>query len=527
MDSPLRAPFRTVRGISWAMGVVALSAVTLTIGDPGITMDEPLDVRPGRTYLETLSARGLGFFERATVSRVFGDNKEHPPLGRWLLGIASKAFQPVEWIALGRDPIGLYIRSGRMAPAIGFAILVGLVTSAAGRRYGAPGGVAAGFSLLIMPRVFAHAHLGALDTFIALFWTWALLKAARAVDARRPVLAMAFAGVFWGLALLTKIQGWLLPPVVLAWALLRLPIRKAVPAMAAWTIVGLAVFVAGWPWLWYDSWPRLLAYFGTGVARSTTNTRYFGTVYADRDVPWHYPWVYFAATVPLGLHVLGGLGVYHGVRERKDDPFPLLILGAIVGFLALFSTKAPAYDGERLFLAAFPLWAILIGRGFAAVWDDLSGRRGLRAALAAAVLAQGVGVVAIHPFGLSFYNALVGGLPGAERLGMELTFWNDTVDDTLLNALARGAAPGATAALAPTLVPEQGKVATNRALFFGKDIVLQDEDAAARSEWVVVSRREAYWKPEIRELVRTPPTLLRMRQGVWLSGVWRKTVAAP
>lgn len=509
------------------MGAVALLAVLLTLGDPGLTLDEPLDVRPGRTYLETLGTRGLGFFDRETVARVFRDNAEHPPLGRWLLGLASRGFQPVEMIALGRDPLGLYLRSGRVAPALAFALLIGLVTSAAGQRYGLAGGVAAGFSLGIMPRVFAHAHLGALDTFVALFWTWALLRAVRAADAPRPIVAMAGAGVFWGLALLTKIHGWLLPPVVVAWALTRLPIRKAVPALAAWTLVGLAVFVAGWPWLWYDSWGRLIAYFGTGVARSTTLTRYLGTDYADRNVPWHYPWLYFAATVPLGLHVLGGLGVYNGARERRDDPFPLLLAATIVGWLALFSTRAPVYDGERLFLAAFPPWAILIGRGFGAVWDDLRGRKGLRAALAAALLAQGIGVVAIHPFGLSFYNALVGGLPGAERLGLELTFWNDAVDDVLLNRLARQAAPGASAALAPTLVPEQGKVATNRALFFGKDIVLADEDAASRAEWVVVSRREAYWKPEVRRLVATPPAMLRMRQGVWLSGVWHRASQAP
>ncbi len=67
-----------------------------------------------------------------------------------------------------------------------FGVLVGLVVRAAGRRYGRAAGVAAGFALAAMPRVFAHAHLGALDTFISLFWTLALLDADRALGRPRP-----------------------------------------------------------------------------------------------------------------------------------------------------------------------------------------------------------------------------------------------------------------------------------------------------------------------------------------------------
>jgi 4-amino-4-deoxy-L-arabinose transferase-like glycosyltransferase len=399
--------------------------------------------------------------------------------------------------------------------------LVGLVTTTAGRRYGLAGGLAGGFALAIMPRVFAHAHFGALDTFVALFWTWALLRAVKAADSPRPFRALAFAGLFWGLALLTKIHGWLLPPLVFAWLLMRLPWKRAVVAMSIWVLVGLVVFVVGWPWLWYDSWHRLSDYLNTGLHRATISTRYFGFDYADKDVPWHYPWLYFLVTVPPGMHLLGGLGVWFSWRERRIDRFPFLLLGAIVYLLALFSTRVPVYDGERLFLAAFPLWAILIGRGFGAVWDDLNGRRRLRAALVAAALFQGVGAVMIHPFGLSYYNVFVGGLKGAERLGLELTFWGDSVDRVLLDRLAEDATRDSTAALGPTLAPEQGKVATSRSLA-RKGISLEDQEAIGRSQWVVVYRREAYWTPEIRELVQTPPIFLRTREGVWLSGIWRR-----
>src|SRR5262249_22927643 len=161
------------------------------------------------------------------------------------------------------------------------------------------------------------------------------------------------------------------------------------------------------------------------------------------------------------LQFLGFIGVVRAWRSRREDPFPLLLTGTILAFLLLFSTRVPVYDGERLFLNVFPAWAILIGLGFGWLWNHRRADRSRRAILAIFLLAQGYGVMALHPFGLSYYNALVGGLPGAARLGLELTYWNDAVDQVLLDRLAVAAQPGATAALVPSLYPGQGILTTN------------------------------------------------------------------
>jgi 4-amino-4-deoxy-L-arabinose transferase-like glycosyltransferase len=511
----------TVNRLAIASAFTAGLAVVLTLGDPGVTTDEPLDVRPGRTYVASLRASGWKFFDRAEVDRVFRDNKEHPPLGRWLLGLASTMGQPFEMAWFGADPIGLYVLSGRVAPALAFALLVGLVTANAANRYGRGAGIVSGLALAFMPRLFAHAHLGALDTFLNLFWVLAFLQAERALRGPRPVAGMILAAPALALALLTKIHAWLLFPIIGTWALTQLPWRRAVAACVAWAVVGFGLFVAGWPWLWYDSFVRLRGYLATSVERSTIFTLYFGRVYADRDVPWHYPWLYFAVTVPVGLHLLGVLGALDGWRQRRVDAFPVLVLGSIAGFLTLFSTNVPVYDGERLFLVVFPLWALLIGRGFMAVWGRLADRVVARGALIAFVLAQGYGVIALHPFQLSYYNALVGGLPGAERLGLELTYWGDPVDRVLLDRLTDAAAPGDRAALVPSLYPGQGLVSTTRPMI-RRSLILEDETSAAVADWVVVSRRSAYWKPEwIARLGEGRRVAVRARQGVWLSGLWQ------
>jgi hypothetical protein len=279
--------------------------------------------------------------------------------------------------------------------------------------------------------------------------------------------------------------------------------------------------VAGWPWLWYDPVARLSAYLGTGVARLSLRVAYLGQVYADRDVPWHYPWVYFTVTVPIGLHLLGVAGLVQGWRSRRTDPFPLLLTAPIVLFLILFSTNVPVYDGERLFLVAFPFWALLIGLGFQSFWTWFAGRSWWRAALVGVVLAQGFGVVSTHPFSLSYYNALVGGLPGAERLGLELTYWGDAIDPVLLDDLARRAQPGEVVALVPTLHHLQAVAATTPALL-ELGITLQNESEVPRADWVLVYRRTAYWRPETNALTQAPAVVTRRRQGVWLSGLWRR-----
>lgn len=508
-------------------GILAGLAVVLTIDDPGLTVDEPLDVRPGRTYVATCRALGWRFFNSEVVERVFRDNAEHPPLGRWLLGVASTLFEPFQVMLKGPDPTGLYVVSARLAPALSFAVLVAVVVAETGRRWGRVAGMSAGWGLLVMPRVFAHAHFAALDTFLSLFWTLALLAGARAFETAGRLRGAIGAGALWSLALLTKIHAWFLLPILALWAFVRLPWRIAARNLAGWSLTGIALFVAGWPWLWYDTLARWCAYFSTSVHRTTINVEYFGQVLADRDLPWHYPWVYFAVTVPIGLHVLGVTGLASSCLKRSDDRFAWLLAATIVIFLVLFSTRIPVYDGERLFLHVFPAWAMLIGLGFGRLWQRWGKNRAGRLLLSSFLLAQGYGVLAMHPFGLSYYNLLTVGLPGAEKLGLELTFWSDAVDRVLLDRLAAEARPGATAALAPTLYPGQG-IYTTTASLVRRGLILGDDGTAKSAEWLLLSRRRAYWTADLiarLEGTKGRCVFTRSRQGVWLSALWHFPVS--
>ena len=242
---PASRPYWNAGRLALAAGGDGRARGCVHAGRPGLTIDEPLDVRPGRDYVAALGKQGWHFFDRKVVDAVFSDNAEHPPLGRWLLGLASTWAEPLQFLVLGPDPVRIYVVAGRFAPAISFAVLVGLVTYVTVHRYGRGSGVVAGFALLAMPRVFAHAHLAALDTFLCLFWVLALLAAEWALGHRRRLMAVTAAGVALGLALLTKIHASVLLPIVLIWAWVRLGVRRGSAAWTAWAATELPRLLSG------------------------------------------------------------------------------------------------------------------------------------------------------------------------------------------------------------------------------------------------------------------------------------------
>ncbi len=521
---------RTIRVQSLFLGCLAGVLVIATLDDPGITCDEPLDILPGQRYVQTLLTQGLGFFEPSTVTRTFRDNAEHPPLGRWLLGLGTMATPLV--------PAGRYydypqLIPARLAPAICFAALVGLVAQASGRRYGRVAGLVAGLALLTMPRAFAHAHFGALETFLALFWTWSLVTAERALRPPRPFWAMMGAGIVFGLALLTKIQAWFLIPIVGTTALLwfSLSIRgvlRATTACALWLLVALLVYGLGWPWLWSETLQRLGDYVGTGTERLSLQTLYFGVIYPDVEVPWHYPWVHLSLALPLGTCALIVSGVAFGWWRRRESPLALMCLGATGIFLVLFSTSLPVYDNTRLFQHTFAGLAIVAGLGAQGLWDVI-GRLSVgrpiqrtiaRLGLGLVVLSPVVGLWSTHPHGLCYYNELIGGTRGAIDSGLESDYWGVALDPQLLDELSHRVEPGQQVALVPTLWPGQPEAIRTRALA-NRSVEFVPENNWESADWLLVYRRPAYWPDSIRpRIAEQPATIVRSCQGRWLAGLW-------
>lgn len=542
--------------------MIGMMAVLATMNDPGLTIDEPINVGHGKRMVWTLSHTNPANPKETLGERIegiWGHAHEHPPLTRFSVGVAHHFLD-----SHPDDPNSFVPMLGRPASAVAYGIILFLVTVWAwslgerivGPMNGPVAGVSAGLLTLALPRLFGHAHFASPEVISAAAILAALMAGGAAFDRMKRsqsmgnVLSFIWAGIWVGIALLTKLTA-ILVPIALTIAFLIRGRWRAFGALVVMGLVSLAVFILGWPWLWPvsmidhfdhnyaegEGWGgtvlRLIDFFKTGVERATIYVGYFGKQYPNESsgVPWHYVWVFFFVTVPVGIHAAAICGIRPLWRMGNELPSARLLLLQIAIILGFFTLPVGKYDGERLFLMIFPMWTIVAGCGVARVVDVLSRYIPRTFAVVAATLfiaAQFVGIVAMHPYELSYYNAAIGGLPGAERLGLETTYWGDSVNDEILDRLAKKASRGDDAVLIPSLYRGHAAYMTNRKLM-EKDIVIDSlsEGAVDRDQWAVVFNRSGYLGDPLPQRVMKEGELVAeiSRQGVWLTRLYRLPVS--
>jgi hypothetical protein len=144
------------------------------------------------------------------------------------------------------------------------------------------------------------------------------------------------------------------------------------------------------------------------------------------------------------------------LRRKAERPFGLfLILNGFVPMLALAIGQSMVYDNDRLFIGAMPFIAALAAVGGVTVFEKLSPRLPARTRLAAAalliaaaILPQLVSAGRLYPHLLSYYSELIGGVAGAEKMGLEVTYWCETYNE-VLDYLNENAEPGDIVHIAP------------------------------------------------------------------------------
>lgn len=496
---------------------------------PGITLDEPFNASRGYYLAEAIGEYGIWVIDPQVQLEIYRDPvmlNDHPPLGRLWIGVSEKI---AHTLCPPRGDAIYSLACARTAPAAAFMLLVFLIGWIAGKWYGRCAGIVAALSLPLMPRLFGHAHIASLESFINLTFAASVLVVAHYWNGEQPPLkrVACFSGVFFGLALLSKVQAIFLPLPIVAWALLRWRFRAIVPLLC-WGLAGLAVFYAGWPHLWGAPVDHLLKYLGRTTERIELYNWYLGHRFADRVTPWHYPWVMFVVTVPLGLHLLAGIGLSVVRRQLAQPSRELLLLGTMIWPLLIFSLPGtPVYDGARLFLVVFSLWAIFAGRGAQSLANWLSGRMAMwksHACLIGFLGLQSYGLVAMAPCWLSYYSLPIGGLRGADRLGMERSYWGDSVTSELLQTATEQIPVGSTLFVAPVLHNLQLPELLDQSMALQRrEIQLKPyaQQALDENQFLLVFMRRAELNLEELSGIETIAEI--RREGVLLAAVYKNT----
>lgn len=387
------------------------------------------DLREGLVTLDpggTLSPEAV--FEHW---RWWPDRIPHPPLSRELSGLGYALFGRI------LEPLVAY-RIAVIAAYAGLVAGVALFTS--WTRRSLPAGFGAGLALLTIPALFAYGHLANPDMFLAAFWFGSV--AALDVHLRTEKTGWLWlSALLVGAAISTKFTGLLIGPVLFFWLLLHRAV--SVRALAVLGGGALAVLLVSNPLLWVDPLTGFTDYFSAGVGRSGSplaqiTTLYFGEIFTYRG-PWHYPFVWTAIVVPVPILLAAAAGAAD--REGRRLVF-LAAVNLFVLYGVLLLPTTPLHDGVRLFLPVFPFIAILVGLGVerftcglhafaAARWR--STRDFTAAVVLLAIFAlPAVRTVEYHPYQLSYFNGLIGGIQGAERRGLEITSQKEVLSPAVL-----------------------------------------------------------------------------------------------
>jgi hypothetical protein len=545
--------------IGLVLALFSMATIVTTLEDAGVTWDEPLYIKASRGYMTWLGLLKDGLLQHdmsealsdATIVRWWVQDPTlelHPPLGKFLSGLTWAAF---------RGLVG-DISAHRLSNAVLFSFLIAMVFWMVSSAYDTVSGIFAALSLLLMPRMFFHAHLANIDTTVAITWFLSMYLFWR-LESRPGWLPILIMGLAYGLALGTKLNAIVMPVVWVAWELLFRRNWHALLRLVPVVAIGLGVFVAMWPWLYHDTANRLMYYFLMATRFKDRPQFYLGQTLPH--VPWHYPFVITLAVVPLAITAMYILGIVRVVRKRRADQTGwLLLLNGVTPLLVAATGLQAAYSGERHFIPAYPYLACLAGIGLGATLNTLStawqrwyspvgssppgangaprswrgwhqtdtrqAHRVLGLALTFLLLPSLLSMIRIHPYELSYYSELVGGLPGATRLGLETTFWCETYHDALpyLNeSAATGALVWAENPYVLRLYQRQGMLRQDLQVTGG------DTVSPYAADYAVVEMRQTgfSYTPEVVDVMdKHEPVYTLARQGVPLLHVYRLPDAA-
>ena len=431
----------------------SLLLVAATLKDYGITWDEPAYFHASDLQNQWLVEFGENLLRFDLGKSLQDENIKkawhwdpyhvpHPPFSRIVSGITKATFAPYV------DKFVAY----RLGPALFFALLVTCIYVWMRDLFDEVIGLFSALALLVIPNLFGFAHIAVTDIALAAMWFFTVYCFSRGLDNWRWSIVL---GLVWGLALATKFPALMLPVPLLLWAhlYLRADYRNNLFSMI---FLGPLVAVASQPYMWHQPGLRFLEFLYEGISRGyrpETNFSIFflNKIYYTATLPWYYPFFIVGITTPeviLALALLGAL-LIPWLKAQRGTMLLFLINALFLVCLAL-APGAVLHDGVRQLLSALPFLAGLAGGGFYLLFNwlvsacqrasALRGVQHIKAKVAAATLIfllfpPLLDVWLCHPFELSYYNHLVGGIRGAYARGLEVTYFMEALTPGFLRSL--------------------------------------------------------------------------------------------
>lgn len=446
--------------LTWLLAGFVFLLVASTASHYGITWDEPYYFHGSDLEIQWLSEFITGVVQLDFSA--LSDEKiksawhwnpyhlPHPPFSRILSGLTKAIFSPL---------IDKYV-AYRLAPALFFALLVTVMYLWMTSLFGRAAGLFSAVTLILLPNLFAFAHIAVTDMPLTALWFITVYCFWRGLKDWRWSVAL---GVVWGLALSTKFPALLIPIPLILWAHLYHS-KDYTNNIFSMCFLAPSLMIASQPYLWHRTFMRILEFLYEGISRGyRLETNYsiffFNQVLPSSDLPWYYSFFMTGITVPETFLVLIFVGLIGLVRVRPKPQIIVLFLFNAVFILSLgILPGAVLHDVNRIMLPVLPFLAGLAGYGFFILVEWLAQRsecitalqnvKHLRSKLVTAVFVlvlflPALDLLTYHPYELSYFNRLIGGIRGAYRRGLEVTYFMEAMTPDFLAYLNRELPPNA------------------------------------------------------------------------------------
>ena len=412
---------------------------------------------------------------------------------------------------------------------------------------GETAGICATLALALFPCAVGHAFNNAKDWPCALFYGVAVLAGGRGLIDNRP-RDLLFAAVFLGVSLACKLNAVfavatlvLFTPV--AWFLCRRgqqrPVRRLALAYLASAGIVPLTFILLWPWLYHGpahEWLGRLREYVHFMSNYGISPRATFTTFSLRAL------VFTSPPLVLACALFALLFGWRGPAPERAR-WALLVLWCAIPLARIALPHSNFYDGNRHFIEYVPALCALAGTGAIALWRRVvphieaqgllrgagSSRGAGPASQPAAAWLAGAAAVAVllwpvieyHPYETCYFNALTGGLGGAQRRHLyqmdhphderanctEGDYWYSSLREALRLAAQQPGADGKIGLSGPWVARELAI-----ADWTGPpplQVVPPDEASIVYASW----RNVSYRHDDLHQLERTRPVLARTERG--------------
>jgi len=399
-------------------GVVFVAYVSVSVATLhryGITQDEPEHWDIGNRYLQFYLTFNSKLLDFSSIGR---EPAETWPVGPTLAAVSAKLFS--EHLRLLDRHEGHHLAS---------LLLVGLLLSSVflflAIHVGPTTALLSILALVFQPRIWGDAHNNSRDIPHLVFYALTILSFLHGMLIRRAAWLLVSA-VLWGLALGSKINAVSVPiviaPMVISW--LRAQARR--PASIKWSLLAypflaLGILFLAWPYFWQNPLDRLSDFRSFLVQWGYAGPMVW-QVSPARDV---------LVTTPVLTLIFALAGLVTSVWRGHPFGRPAILTLLLWLLVPIVRSSLPGvlnYDVIRRFMEYAPALAIFAGIGGAALIEWMSRTRWLsrhrfswaiRTAVAVGFLSPLVAIWRYFPYEGTYYNILVGGLGGAQRLKLE------------------------------------------------------------------------------------------------------------